>query len=110
MPLKSTPKVLKDARLVVPDTPRKTFYAIRLEECPDSGRFRVLKTSGAMGKVWDQRAWEFDTRDEAERFFCRRIKEKTDPGRNSPRRYSILCFSESIPPVRTAKRRMAPGC
>ncbi|MGC8493464.1 MAG: hypothetical protein ACP5SH_17195 [Syntrophobacteraceae bacterium] len=87
-PLKTTgPRILKDAHLVVLNTPRKTFYSIRLEEC--SGKFRVRKVSGALGKVWDKRTWEFSTRDEAERLFSRRIREKTDPGRHSPRKYSI---------------------
>ena len=83
----SETKVLKNAHLVVLDTPRKTFYSIRIEEC--HGMFRVLKVSGALGKVWDKRTWEFPTLDEAERLFSRRIKEKTDPERRSPRKYSI---------------------
>ena len=52
-------------------------------------RFEYLKVSGALGKVWDKRAWEFSTLDEAEAHFNRRIREKTDPGRRSPRKYSI---------------------
>jgi len=83
----SEPKVLKNAHLVVLNTPRKTFYSIRLEEC--RGMFRVLKVSGALGRVWDKRTWEFSTFDEAERHFNRRIREKTDPERRSPRKYSI---------------------
>lgn len=84
----SVPKVLKNAHLVVLNTPRKTFYSIRIEEC--DGRFRVLKVSGALGKVWDERIWEFSTLGEAEALFTRRIKEKTDPKRRSPRKYQIL--------------------
>ncbi len=88
IPLETTgPKVLKDAHMVVLNTPRKTFYSIRFEEC--SGTFRVRKASGALGKVWDKRTWEFSTLDEAERLLSRRLKEKTDPGRHSPRKYSI---------------------
>ncbi len=83
----SGPRVLKNAHLVVLNTPRKTFYSIRIEEC--HGTFRVLKVSGALGKVWDKRTWEFSTLDEADRLFSRRIKEKTDPERRSPRKYSI---------------------
>jgi hypothetical protein len=83
----SGPRVLKNAHLVVLNTPRKTFYSIQIEEC--QGTFRVLKISGALGKVWDKRMWEFSTLDEAERHFNRRIKEKTDPERRSPRKYSI---------------------
>jgi len=84
----SGPKVLKNAHLVVLNTPRKTFYSIRIEEC-HGGMFQVLKVSGALGKVWDKRTWEFSTLDEAEALFTRRIKEKTDPERRSPRKYSI---------------------
>ncbi len=91
-------KILKDAHLVVPNAPRKTFYSIRIEEC--RGTFRVLKVSGALGKVWDKRTWEFSTLDEAERLFNRRIKEKTDPRRRSPRKYSI----EYLLPVHTHDR------
>jgi hypothetical protein len=81
------PKVLKNVHLVVLNTLRKTFYSIQIEEA--DGVFRVLKVSGALGKVWDKRTWEFSTLDEAERHFNRRIKEKTDPERRSPRKYSI---------------------
>ena len=80
-------RVLKNAHLVVLNTPRGTFYSIRIVEC--YGTFRVLKVSGALGKVWDKRTWEFSTLDEAEKLFSRRIKEKTDPDRRSPRKYSI---------------------
>ncbi len=83
----SGPRVLKNAHLVVLNTPRKTFYSIRLEE--RHGTFRVLKVSGALGKVWDERSWEFSTLEEAERLFNRRVKEKTDPARRSPRKYCI---------------------
>lgn len=119
-PLESAPKVLKDARLVVLNTPRETFYSIRLEECPDSGTFRVSKASGAMGKAWDKRTWEFPTLDEAERLFGQRIKEKTDPDRNSPRKYFLEYIytgeTTTIPSVRTPERARvrrcaaAPGC
>ncbi|MFZ0927188.1 MAG: hypothetical protein WAN11_01215 [Syntrophobacteraceae bacterium] len=81
------PRVLKNAHLVVLNTPRKTFYSIRIEV--DRETFRVLKVSGARGKVWDKRVWEFSTLDEAEALFTRRIREKTNPGRRSPRKYSI---------------------
>ncbi|MFZ0931352.1 MAG: hypothetical protein WAN11_22295 [Syntrophobacteraceae bacterium] len=80
-------KVLKNAHLVVLNTPRQTFYSIRIED--HHGTFRVCKVSGARGKVWDKRVWEFSTFGEAEALFNRRIKEKTDPGRRSPRKYSI---------------------
>ena len=80
-------KVLRNAHLVVTGTPRQTFYSIWIEDY--YGTFRVLKVSGAQGKVWDKRVWEFSTLGEAEALFTRRIKEKTDPVRRSPRKYSI---------------------
>ena len=120
-------KVLKDAHLVVPNTQRKTFYSIRIEEF--CGMFRVRKISGAMGKVWDKRTWEFATLDEAEKLFSQRIKEKTDPDRNSPRKYSIEYLSpgqsdtqcgndqeaDTSGQIRgrravTKRRMVAPGC
>ncbi|MGO9529602.1 MAG: hypothetical protein ACLP3B_00320 [Syntrophobacteraceae bacterium] len=73
----SGPNVVKNVHLVVSNTPRQTFYSIWIEIC--HGTFRVLKVSGAQGRVWDRRAWEFSTLDEAEAL----------SGRRSPRKYSI---------------------
>ncbi|MDY0279030.1 MAG: hypothetical protein RBR35_00545 [Salinivirgaceae bacterium] len=83
----SGPKVVKNAHLVVSDTPRQTFYSIWIEE--DCGTFRVHKVSGARGRVWDKRMWEFVSLGEAERLFNRRVREKTDPNRRSPRKYTL---------------------
>jgi len=83
----SGPKVVKNVHLVVSNTPRQTFYSIWIEE--HHGTFRVHKASGAQGRVWDERVWEFASLDEAERLFNRRVKEKTDPNRRSPRKYRI---------------------
>ena len=83
----SGPKVVKNVHLVVSNTTRQTFYSIWIEE--NHGTFRVHKASGARGRVWDERVWEFASLDEAERLFNRRVKEKTDPNRRSPRKYRI---------------------
>jgi hypothetical protein len=88
IPLQSSePRVVKFVHLVVPNTPRQTFYSIRIEE--HEGTYRVRKASGARGRVWDERVWEFITLDEAERFFSSRIREKTNTNRRSPRKYII---------------------
>jgi hypothetical protein len=83
----SGPRVVKNAHLVVSDTLRQTFYSIWIEE--HCGKYRVRKASGARGRVWDERTWEFVSLDEAERLFNRRIREKTDPKRRSPRKYTL---------------------
>ncbi|GKT10455.1 hypothetical protein [Desulforhabdus sp. TSK] len=83
----SGPKVVKNAHLVVFDTLRQTFYSIWIKE--HCGKYRVRKASAARGRVWDERTWEFVSLDEAERFFNRRIREKTDPKRRSPRKYTL---------------------
>jgi len=83
----SGPNVVKNVHLMVSDTPRQTFYSIWIEEHDET--FRVHKVSGARGRVWDERVWEFASLDEAERLFNRRVKEKTDPNRRSPRKYRI---------------------
>jgi hypothetical protein len=40
--------------------------------------------------VLDKRSWPFENFEEAEKVFNRRIKEKTDPERKSPRKYKLI--------------------
>ena len=80
----SRPRI-RCAHLIAPESRRRAFYRIWIEDC--GGGFRVCKESGASGQVWDRRAWELGSLEEAERLFTRRVREKTDPGRKRTRIY-----------------------
>jgi hypothetical protein len=83
------PNIICSAYLVAVDSPRQAFYRIWVEA--DTGIFTVVKESGVQkGRVLDRRAWRFGCRKEAQKLFDRRIKEKTNPKRNSPRKYTIV--------------------
>jgi hypothetical protein len=79
---------IRCAHLIAPESRRRAYYRIWIEDCGD--RFRVCKKSGASGKVWDRRAWELGSLEEAERLFVRRIREKTDSGRKRPHIYRAV--------------------
>jgi hypothetical protein len=81
------PVSIKEVFLIVPDSPGQTFYNIRMEVY--HGQYIVKKESGTRGKVWDKRSWEFDFFEDAEKYFKRRIKEKTNRDRKSPRKYRV---------------------
>jgi hypothetical protein len=70
---------IRCAHLIAPESRRRAFYRIWIEDC--GGGFRVCKESGASGHVWDRRAWELGSLEEAERLFTRRVWEKTDSRR-----------------------------
>jgi hypothetical protein len=82
-------KTLKTAHLVAIDSPRQAFYIIWIEKISENA-FRVCKESGGRGRVLDRRAWEFGSFDEAEKLFLRRIREKTNHGRKSIRKYRFV--------------------
>jgi hypothetical protein len=77
--------LIKGACLIAPESPRQAFYSIWIEKY--HGGFRVCKESGTRCCVLDRRVWPFDSYDEAQRLFDRRVREKTNPGRRSPRKY-----------------------
>ena len=81
------PYIIKHANLVSYDSPRQAFYTLWIETL--RGKYTVRKESGGLGKVLDRRSWLFSSLDDAERYFSRRIKEKTNPDRRSPRRYHV---------------------
>jgi len=56
--------LLRTASLIAPDSPRQAFYHLRLEQTPHS--CRVVKASGAGGRIWHQQVWEFPTLAQAE--------------------------------------------
>ena len=81
------PVSIKEVCLIVPDSPGQTFYNICLEAY--HGQYIVKKESGTRGKVWDKRSWTFDFFEDADKYFERRIKEKTNRNRKSPRKYEV---------------------
>lgn len=82
------PERICSAHLVATDSPKSAYYRIWIES--DAGLFTVCKESGIKGKVLDRRAWSFDSLDEAMKLYNRRIKEKTNKERKSPRKYTFL--------------------
>jgi hypothetical protein len=80
--------VLMSAELVAPQSRRQAFYRIWIEPGPSG--FRVAKASGAAGRILHRQAWEFDSLEEAQALFSRRIREKTDPSRKRARVYQPI--------------------
>ena len=78
----------KIAYLAAPESRRQAFYTIWIEIF--DGRFCVCKESGGLGKVWQRRNWEFDSLQDAEKLFHKRVKEKTNPERKSSRKYRLI--------------------
>lgn len=71
---------------LVADSPRKAFY--RLQVVEQAGLYAVVKTSGACGKVFDVRRWEYGAdRDGAVKRFNDTVARKMDPKRAGKRRY-----------------------
>jgi hypothetical protein len=80
---------VNSALLVAPDSPRRAFYRIWIEDT--DGQISVVKESGVKGRVLDRRIWPFADFQEAEKAYQRRIKAKTNPERKSPRKYKVVC-------------------
>ena len=79
--------VLRKAALVAVNHPRPVYYNLWLEEF--MGRYRVRKESGIGGRKPDRRAWSYDTFEDSEKAFDRKLKSKTNPFRRSPRKYAL---------------------
>ncbi|MBF0549878.1 MAG: hypothetical protein HQK60_05030 [Deltaproteobacteria bacterium] len=82
------PRQIRRADLVASGSPKRAFYRLWIEK--QEGRFCVHKESGASGKVLHRQVWCFTSFQTAEGFFLRRIKDKTNPQRHSPRKYSLI--------------------
>ncbi len=89
-------KILASEYLVAENSPRKAFYRLNVIEW-DYGRFEVRKESGAGQKLLDSRAWEFNDHNEAMQFFKRKIREKLNPERKSPRKYLPVAIKPDMP-------------
>jgi hypothetical protein len=66
---------------------RNAFYAIRIiEYC---GNYIIEKESGIGDKTLDRRRWPMKSREAALKFFNRKIREKMNQSRGSPRKYKV---------------------
>jgi hypothetical protein len=75
------PVVLDAERLMATESPRCAVYTIWLVREP--GGYVVKKESGAAGQKLIGRAWRFDNRGQAEDFFKKKVREKTNPNRKA---------------------------
>jgi hypothetical protein len=66
---------------------RNAFYAIKIVEY--CGKYTVEKESGTDDKILDRRRWPMKNREAALKFFNRKIREKMNPARGSPRKYKV---------------------
>ena len=82
------PDRLCSAYLLAPDSPKKAFYRIWIEK--NACIYTVCKESGAGDKVLDKRSWPFETFEDAQKLYDRRIKSKTNPDRKAPRKYLLI--------------------
>jgi len=76
------------AYLEAPESPRQAFYKIWIEQTDE--QIKLVKESGVKGRVLDRRIWVFDDLDIAVKLFRRRIDQKVDPKRKSPRKYRLV--------------------
>lgn len=79
------PTILKMIELEAPDSPKKAFYRLMIEET--MGIWAVVKESGAGGKVLDRRRWEMASAEKAVQRYERILRDKLNPNRGSPRKY-----------------------
>ncbi|UCF93563.1 MAG: hypothetical protein JSW39_05210 [Desulfobacterales bacterium] len=80
-------EIIGSAHLLAVNHPRPVYYNIWLEVL--RGQYRVRKASGVKGWKPDCREWRFATRAEAEKAFNCKIKSKTNPYRQSARKYTM---------------------
>jgi len=78
--------IIKSDHLVA-DTPRQAYYKVWLESL--MGKYLVRKESGTKKHTLDKRIWKFDDFVQAEKFYIRKVKEKTNQNRKSKRKYDF---------------------
>ncbi|MDM8515732.1 hypothetical protein QUF76_05995 [Desulfobacterales bacterium HSG16] len=66
-------------------SPKNAFYKLWIELF--NGVYTIRKESGCGNTVYDRRQWEFCDIETALKFYKRRIRDKTNPDRKSPRKY-----------------------
>ena len=80
------PTICKKIDLIA-DSPKNAFYRLWLETHIDG--YLLKKESGYGDKILDCRQWTFKSREIAEKHFDRRVRDKLNPDRKSPRKYKI---------------------
>lgn len=78
---------IRTAHLVAINHPRPVYYNMWLEV--RRGVYRVRKESGIEGRSPNRREWRFESFEETEKEFDRKLKSKTNLNRKSPRKYVI---------------------
>ena len=77
--------MLKSMYLFAPDSPKKAFYTLSLEF--EFNHYVIRKDSGIDSRTLDRREWRYQSLEDAEKSFNRRIHQKTRPDRKSSRKY-----------------------
>ena len=77
---------IKQAFLESPNSPRCAFYQLFLFGLEDGG-YLVVKRSGAAGRILNERSWPQQTREDAEKLFDGKIRQKTSLHLKSRRRH-----------------------
>lgn len=80
------PMVLKTV-LLKADSTKKAWWKLSLLEHND--RYFIEKQSGYMDKMLDRRWWPMADLDTAVLTFEKKVKQKLNPKRKSPRKYKI---------------------
>ena len=80
-------QTVRAAHLEVVDRSRPVFYRICVEA--SLGAYRVRKESGVEGWKPNQRVWWFKSLGDAEDFFTKKVRCKTNPARKSKRKYRL---------------------
>ena len=76
--------ILESADLVA-DSPKKAYYKLKL--ISDGGQFAVEKESGIDGRELVRRRWVAITMDADDLLYQKKLREKLNPTRKSPRKY-----------------------
>ena len=77
--------VLRFDHLIAPNSPKRAYYKLWLEV--RHGRHTVRKESGTLRHRLDERTWPFNSLEGAEKFYQKKIKEKTARARKKSRKY-----------------------
>lgn len=88
-----TPEIIHHDHLVAPESPKQAYYKIWLEQ--HLGRYSVRKESGIHTGKLDERTWPFEDPAKAEKFYARKLREKTREDRKSNRKYVPFCRQEN---------------
>lgn len=74
-------RIVREIRMVAPDSPKKAFYSLCLEI--EFDQYIIRKESGIGSKVLDHREWKFASMEAADKNFNQRLKQKTSPNRKA---------------------------